>query len=471
MDDSRSWAWNEFGHADLGDERRRYRLVRMASVLAGGASGTVSDVFERASDRQGAYDFLGNGSVRSEAILSAAARATAGRCESHEFVYVVIDGTTLTLRDPSRTKPLGRVGAQELYARGLKVIDAYAVTPDGTPAGVVDLQFWARGERRPKKSRFKRRRDRTTEMRYWSSSVEAATSTLETHAPHVRPWFVMDREADEAALLRQMTSTQTWFTVRAAQNRVVARRAKRGKLFSVVRASKPIGTRHVRLVRTRHRTARIAKLELRATKQTLLLPTYLGHDGRMPVEVGVVEVREVSGRRDRLHWVLLTTAPIATFADVERVVDSYVARWRVEEFHRTWKSGGCDIEKTKLRSVDGIRKWAILLATVASRTERLRYLSRSQPDLPATVELSEDEILALILAKRRIKTSVEEIPDEVPTIRTATRWIGDLGGYAGHYKGYEPGAITLSRGLEKLAVWVQAVQATLANPEIQKKLR
>jgi hypothetical protein len=471
MEDPRAWAWSEFGHAELGDARRRFRLVRMASMVAERTSGTVADVFERAPDRQAAYDLLNNGAVRSRALLSAAAQATIERCENHDFAYVVLDGTTLTLRDPSRTKPLGRVGASELWARGLKVVDAYAVAPDGTPAGIVDLQFWARSEHREKKSRFKRRRDRTTEMRHWSACADAAANAFESHAPQIRPWFVMDREADEAALLRQMASMQSWFTVRAAQNRVVDRRGKLRKLFTAARTAKTFGTRHVRLVRTKIRTARIAKLELRAAKQTLLLPTYHGHCERTPLEVGVVEVREVGGRRDRLHWVLLTTAPISTREEVERVVDSYVARWRIEEFHRTWKSGGCDVEKTKLRSVEGICKWAILLAAVASRIERLRYLSRTQPDAPATVELSEDEILALILAKRRIKNTVEDVPDAIPNIRIATRWIGDLGGYAGHYKGYEPGPTTLSRGLEKLAVWTQAVKATLENPEIQKKLR
>lgn len=471
MDDSRTWASNEFGHAALQDERRRYRLIRMAAALADRASGTVSDVFEHSAERQGAYDFLGNEAVRSEAILAAATQSAASRCEGHDFAYVVVDGTTLTLSDRSRTKPLGGVGAHGLSARGLKVVDAYAVTPDGVPAGILDLQFWARPARHTSKSRYKKRRDRETEMRYWSAAVRSATSVLETHVERIRPWFVMDREADEAGLLRELSASDAWFTVRAAQNRIVDRRGKRRKLFSVARAAKPIGTRQVRLLRTWHRAERVAKLELRVTKQTVLLPTYLRRGDRTPVEMGVVDIREVGNRRQRLHWVLLTNAPIATRADVDRVVDSYVARWRVEEFHRTWKSGGCDVERTQLRSAEGIRKWAILLATVASRTERLRYLSRTHPDAPATLELSENEILALILAKRRIKNSVEQVPDEVPTMRTATRWIGDLGGYAGHYKGYEPGSITLSRGLTKLAIWVQAVEAALADPEIQKKLR
>lgn len=45
----------------------------------------------------------------------------------------------------------------------------------------------------------------------------------------------------------------------------------------------------------------------------------------------------------------------------------YTARWLVEEFHKTWKSGLCMVEDTQLRSAEAIDKWATLLATVAGR--------------------------------------------------------------------------------------------------------
>ncbi|MBK8409364.1 MAG: hypothetical protein IPL19_15435 [Sandaracinaceae bacterium] len=67
---------------------------------------------------------------------------------------------------------------------------------------------------------------------------------------------------------------------------------------------------------------------------------------------------------------------------------------------------------------------------MAARTEHLKRLARTQPDEPATCELTEDEIQVLIFAKRRIKTSVELVPDGIPPIKTAVRWIADLGGWA-----------------------------------------
>ena len=143
-----------------------------------------------------------------------------------------------------------------------------------------------------------------------------------------------------------------------------------------------------------------------------------------------------------------------------------------QEYHRAWKRGGCNVEDIQLRSAGGIRKWAIFLGAMAARAERLKHLSRTQPDAPATIELAEVEIRALLVAKRKIKTSVEEVPDGIPTIEKATLWIADLGGYAGHYtKGRRPGTTTISRGLERLAIWTDARISFEAEQELRAKKR
>jgi hypothetical protein len=472
MRESSSWAWEEFGAADLGDERRTARLVRMARRLAEGPAGAVSRVFDDLAERQGAYDFLSNDDIRSGAVLGAASAAAAGRCGGHDVVFVPVDGTSITLTDRAKSKPLGSVGPRKFPTRGLKLIDAIAVTPDGTPQGLLDLQFWSRSPKpAARKSRFKRRQQRETEMRYWNLAVDAVTAVMESNAPSVRPWFVMDREADEAGLLGKLSEADAFFTIRAAQNRVVEHQGRRKKLFSAVRASKCLGIRVLQLSRSPTRRARRAVLEIRATHLALQVPTYRTHKERAAVNVGAIEVREVGNHRDKLRWVLLTNYPISTLQDVERVLTSYEMRWRVEDFHRTWKAGGCNVEQVQLRSAEGIRKWATLLAAVATRAERIKHLARTQPDAPATIELAEDEITALIFAKRRIKTRVEKIPDDIPTMKLATRWIADLGGFAGHYKGYEPGATTISRGLEKLAIWTDALRTINQSHENKDKKR
>ena len=52
-----SMGWEEFGGAELGDERRRSRLVAMGAQAARVPAGKILEVFATSAARQGAYDF------------------------------------------------------------------------------------------------------------------------------------------------------------------------------------------------------------------------------------------------------------------------------------------------------------------------------------------------------------------------------------------------------------------------------
>ena len=80
-------------------------------------------------------------------------------------------------------------------------------------------------------------------------------------------------------------------------------------------------------------------------------------------------------------------------------------------------------------------------------------LQDSQPDAPATVELTDGEIEALIMMKRSRKKKNELVPDDVPSIAQAVRWIADLGGYVGSKSSGPPGATVIARGLERVRMW------------------
>ena len=141
-----------------------------------------------------------------------------------------------------------------------------------------------------------------------------------------------------------------------------------------------------------------------------------------------------------LDWLLLTSALIGTPQHGRDIVAAYATRWRIEDFHRAWKSGVCNVEHMQLRSRNAVIRWGTILAAVAARAERLKLLARASPDRPATDELSEDELLVLIALKRK-----EEAHGAVPdgsTLAQATRWLADLGGYTGKSSGGPPGTIT-----------------------------
>jgi hypothetical protein len=157
---------------------------------------------------------------------------------------------------------------------------------------------------------------------------------------------------------------------------------------------------------------------------------------------------------DRIEWLLLSTHPIRTRADVRAIVSGYALRWRIEDFHRTWKSGLCCVEETQLRSRQAIYKWATILASVATRAMRLTHQARQTPDVPATDELTRYEIDAIIALREPKGVN----PGDTPTLGQAVRWIADLGGYVGPWNG-PPGPKVIGRGLDD----VLAVAKALTN--------
>lgn len=63
--DTRSWAYEEFGHAKLGDPRRTARLVSMAATLAERPGGKFVELFHRNAEQHGAHDtWQGEGANR-----------------------------------------------------------------------------------------------------------------------------------------------------------------------------------------------------------------------------------------------------------------------------------------------------------------------------------------------------------------------------------------------------------------------
>ena len=189
----------------------------------------------------------------------------------------------------------------------------------------------------------------------------------------------------------------------------------------------------------------------------------------MALPVNVVEVREVgrppSGEKP-LHWRLLTNHPVVTAGDIDAILAGYANRWKIEELHRVWKSGACRIEQSQLHTAERVIKWAILAVVNAARIERLRMLSRIQPDVAADTEFTAYELRALTLMKRKYAKRTETIPDDIPSMADAVRWLAELGGHAGRPSSGPPGAVTIRRGLD----FITPVSIALELLESEDKL-
>lgn len=471
---ARRWAIEEFGDAKLGDARRTRRLVDMASALLRRPRGIVAEAFRDDAAQQGAYDFLESRLVSWSALEAAAGQSCAHRAADENGVVIVpIDGSTLSLSDPAKSKEVGTT-TSEGRGRGVRVVTALTLAPTGTPVGVAGQQFWVRDEPREGSPREKKRADRKRpshlrEVRHWVSLIERVDARFK--AASATPWYVVDREGDGYAILSSLIATGAFFTVRANHDRVIGDELDERTTVSRPRYAR--SRRHLRAAMRRHRifghyeldipegpgrTARKARIVVRCRRLSLhvKIDHYKAHALPMNV-VWLSEQGTAPSGEEPIDWMLYSNHAIETADDIEKIVRSYIQRWRIEEFHKMWKSSGCDIERTQLRSLESIAKWATILASVAARIERLKHLSRSEPDLPASVELSDYELRALLLLKRKAKKRTETIVDD-PTIAQATRWIADLGGYTASKAAGPPGALTIARGLADVLVAARVIE-------------
>ena len=464
MANALEWSESEFGHADLGDERRTRRLVKLAAEVAGRPAGTVTRACATSASREGAFRLLENASVRPEALRNAVQDSTLRRCRAEERVFVAVDATSLTLTDKERTKGFGAVGAWDQGARGVHAMTALAVTAAGATLGMCGQTTWVR-ETRSVHGRHQRR-GHVSESRFWLDILLDVRTAFAAAAPSCTPWFQMDRGADCWQVLTLASNLAMLVTVRAAYDRrlddaaqrlwaklerapVVAKRTIRVAARPVVYKKKRVNGQRIKLL-VPPREARTADVVIRAAKVPVVC---MARDKELTIELNAVLVSEVGRKRDPVEWMLLTTHSIRTRRDVLEVVRGYTLRWKIEEFHRAWKRGLCRVEDTQLRSRDAVYKWSTILAAVATRAMRLTQLARTTPDVPCTTELSKTELTALI-ALREPKAFDQST---VPTLAVAVRWLADLGGYTGPWNG-PPGATVIGRGLHDVLIAARAFE-------------
>lgn len=451
--DTKNWARDLVEDADFGHRTRSDRCVRMLQRMAERPAGRVTEVFEEASEREAAYRFV-EGLVSPEAMVDAFCAATLRRESAGGFMYAVVDGTSLRLTDRAAKKDFGSIGKRRLPTRGLKVIDAIGVDADGTPQGLLDLHAWARGPKAVA-SKWTRRRRGCTETQHWVEVIDRVA--IRARRARIKPWFVIDREGDASVILRAVARTDGFFTVRVSQR-------KRHCLDDLVRGASVIqalgrrpvcGTHVVHVPKGKRRSARTAMLDVRFGRITLKLHERGARKADLETFVVWARERRVPRGQEPLDWMLFTNRPVSSFEGAKKIIASYCHRWRIEDFHKAWKRGHCHVEDTQLRKRDHVVRWATMLAAVAARVERLKFLARTQPDEPATAALSPLEIDALREAKRtRFSKRTETITDDMPTVATAVRWIAQFGGFVDRPRAI-PGSVTIGRGLERLLVYTQ----------------
>ena len=138
-------------------------------------------MFDKAKEREGAYDFLESREVSAKAVAEGVFATTAERATKWPYVYVVIDGSSLSTAGRNGPEGFGPVGSRRIPVSGVMVTSSLAVAGDGTPLGLIDQIFWSREKTLPlsKSEVWKRNQERPFEDKEQVHFVHAAEHAIE----------------------------------------------------------------------------------------------------------------------------------------------------------------------------------------------------------------------------------------------------------------------------------------------------
>lgn len=430
--DAQQWAEGVVGRCELGDKRRTHRLVTMVAHLASHVGSSPYAAFRGdEAGIEGAYRLLRNDAVEPEAIAQgayeSAVRAAAGCAE----VLALEDSTTLSYGHGAR-EALGDLGGpaggthRGFQVHSVLLVDAHSERT----LGLAEQQRWrrdsaARGQRHRRAERVYEDKE---SFKWQRASQRLAERMGEAMS---RVISVCDREADVFAYLAHKVECGERFVVRAACNRRTEDEVL-GGLFEQLEAAPVVGHERVRIPQRGGRRARDAQVELRACEVEVLEPR-AGARGRR-LRLNALLAHEPEGGREALRWVLLSSERIDDEASARRVLRYYGLRWRIEEFHKAWKSGGTDVERRRMQTPDNLERIAVMLAVVAVRLLQLREALEEPREQPGAASAPAprrcDEVLEDIEWKILWLTRENQpLPQRPPSLRWAYESLARLGGW------------------------------------------
>jgi hypothetical protein len=450
---------NEFEGADLGDKRLNDRLVCLAQKLASKHGGGVSLTCGDWKNSKAAYRFFDNDKFSEIDILKPHFAQTAKRVRAvkeEEAILVLHDSTSFSFTHHNKTEGLGYItgsfeGKEEdsSYAKGFHLHTSLAVTDSGVPLGLLFSKQWSRDiknlHRVHKSGKNPTRIPIQQKESYkWIEGIQKACDSCGSdNLVHV-----CDRDGDIYELFETCQSLNTTFVVRAVHSRSTAVQGQ--KSFGKISKTAVCGSYQLKIQPSKKQIARTAKVEVKFYAVTLI-PPIAKKNICVPVKVYIVSAKEKVNKSvpdtQLINWKLISNNPVQSMEDAFKVIEWYKARWNIEVFFKTMKSG-FGIEKARLRHVERLKKFVALVSVVAWRVFWLTRISRTNPNAPATLCFTSKEIKALAKIERNDR---QNNPTEDTTLIHYTTTLAKLGGYLGRKNDPPPGDVVIWRGWQRLS--------------------
>jgi len=428
--DAEEWARELFGDSELGDPRRTKRLVKLASNYAKNiGSSTVASCGGDESEVEASYRFLRNDGVKPEAIREGGFNSTARMTFKENTLLAIEDTTTLSYKHQAASELGYTSNSPSAKSKGFNVHSILLLSEDtGRTIGLIEQSWYCRDNATYGKSKNKRTRDYHDKESYkWEHASRVMTKRLGQKTQDVIS--VCDREADIYDYLFYKLNNKQRFIVRARENRKTT--SVEHKLFEQVLLTPVLGTYKVQVQQKGGRKARVAMIQYYSASVELVLPKHQKNKGYSPTLcINVVAAKEIknAGTDESLEWIILTSEPVNTAELTRQVLRNYELRWRIEDYHKAWKSG-VGVEDLRLQSKGNLERAGSIFAFIAVKLLQMREIVLSSPDelnqdTPATHILTTDEWKVLWITTKKSKP-----PKEPPNIKWAYKSLGKLGGW------------------------------------------
>lgn len=387
--------------------------------------------------------FLRNASVTVAEMTEQAASQTGRRVRGRD-VLAIQDGSDLVMGGkPARDAGYGPVGSGGALG-GLVLHPVLAVEAEtGALLGLVGAEVWNRKDGPKAHRRTRRLEDK--ESKHWLIGAEKAGRVLREAA---RITVVGDRESDIYEVFARRPANVDML-VRVAQNRLIENGTR---LFAHVAGLAPNDLIEVTIPPAPGRARRQALLAVRFAPITLKAPLHGPKHIARALDLSIVELQEVAPppKTKPLQWLLLTTHKVETLDDAKMIVGFYRQRWTIEQYFRTLKTGGFDIEAAEISDPEAMERFVGAVVVAAVTVMQLVQARDGQGGqrLEDAFDPEDVPILRAICRKLEGKTQRQKNPHPESSLAFVAWIVARLGGWNAYYG--KPGPYTMRTGLQRL---------------------
>jgi hypothetical protein len=445
LTETSTWAEEQWGAAQLQDQRRNRSAVQLGRALAAQPAASLPTQTGSWGKLKAAYRLLNEEDVTHPALIAPHCRATHLQAAATQGVVLFIQDTSDgDYTHHPQTSGLGSIG--DGRGRGFLMHNSLAVVPLAERAlilGLAGQRLWLRPVAKRKPETRTARSQKWQESAVWAEMLEQI-GVAPADGSGTAWVSVADRASDNFAYWRRARELHWHLLSRVMHDRRLETvDGTQATLKSFARSLPAATSKRIRLRGRDGQAQRTVELQISYAEVIVQAPRSGKERKSAPIAAGVVRCWEESDSAEAIEWILLTSLEVTTSERAQEIVQWYTQRWLIEEYHKCLKTG-CRLEARQLESGAALMRLLGFLAIVAVRLLQMREVARQEPETVATEQVSQ-ELIELVIKRVGLPRSVEGL-----TSREFWHGVARLGGFIGRKSDGEPGWQTVWSGWQRL---------------------